>query len=676
MEKTEFTQFNLNQSLIDALTRIGFNTPTQIQEMCLPHVLDGSDIFALAETGSGKTGAFAIPIIHQILEAQVNGEEKGLYVILSPTRELAQQTDKVIKMIAQDLDIKTVCVIGGESIEKQKEILELKPNIIVATPGRLLDVIKSTKMDVSIVKGVVFDEADRLFDMGFKKDIEYILKDMPDSRQFIMVSATTNFEVMSMAYKFKSNPIEIKLSEEKILVDNIDDKIAMIQSDEKMPYLVNLLNNHIDTYAIIFCNTQYQTHLLAQWLIDNGFKAKAISGRLPQNQRTKLMEEFHAKTVTILVCTDVAARGLDIKDINLVVNFDLPSDPANYVHRIGRTGRAGKKGEAISFCSFEDCENLDAIIALIGKSIPKVDIDDSCFATNVTKRPRIEPKSLKSYDEINAEKRADAKAGKNSKNNKPVKEKPYKKVDLILNLERPDVANDSTNKKEFLRTILDNEKINTLALDYFKINDESLLKTEVLKKGMKKFFFFGPRKITYKVVLKPVYKKLLSPLLTDIINLLKLRVKVNVSFKGNVILSFEGADIEILKKNNSELLASFEQISWSYLIGKIDLPRHVKVISRVFDQTYDEAKAKNTKNSKGPNTNGPKKFDDSDFAQIIEEAKQIKEKVVETKTAILMRPLNAAQRRQVHELLGDDKLVKTNSIGDGRLKQIEISYRQ
>lgn len=675
MEKTEFTHFNLNQSLLDALTRIEFNTPTQIQEMCLPHLLEGSDIFALAETGSGKTGAFAIPIIHQILEAQQNGEEKGLYIILSPTRELAQQTDKVIKLIAENLDIKTVCVIGGESIEKQKEILELKPNIIVATPGRLLDVIKTTNLDVSNVKAVVFDEADRLFDMGFKKDIEYILKDMPDSRQFIMVSATTNFEVMSMAYKFKSNPIEVKLSEETILVENIDDKIAMIQSDEKMPFLVNLLNNHIDTYAIIFCNTQYQTHLLAQWLIDNGFKAKAISGRLPQNQRTKLMEEFHAKTVTILVCTDVAARGLDIKDINLVVNFDLPQDAANYVHRIGRTGRAGKKGEAISFCSFEDCENLDDIIALIGKSIPKIDIDDSSFATNVTKRPRIEPKSLRTYDDINAETRANAKAGKNSKG-KTIKEKPYKKADLILNLERPDVANDSTSKKEFIRTILDSESIKTLALDFFKINDDSLLKIEIVKKGMKKFFFFGSRKVTYKVTLKPVYKKLLSPFLTDIINILKLRVKVNVSFKSNVILSYEGQDIELLKKNNSELLASFEQLSWSYLIGKIDLPRHVKVISRVFDQSYDEAKAKHDPKS---NHKGERKFkktyDDSDFAEIIKEAKEIKEKVIESKSAILMRPLNAAQRRQVHELLGDDKLVKTNSVGEGRLKQIEVSYR-
>ncbi len=640
MENKTFKDYNLDERLVDALKNIGFESPTAIQELTLEHVLSGTDIFALAETGSGKTGSFAIPIINNILK----NDMKGLYIVLSPTRELAQQTDKVFNQIGKDLGVKTSCIIGGESIDRQKEGLEEIPHVLVATPGRLIDILGHNIISITEVQGVVFDEADRLFDMGFKKDIERILKDIPDTRQLIMVSATTNMDVLSTAYKFRSHPVELKLNSDSLLVDNIDHKIAMIESNEKMPFLVNRLRKHEDAYAIIFCNTQYQTHLLAEWLSAMKFKAMPISGRLQQNKRTKLMEDFHAKKVTILVCTDVAARGLDIKDVNLVVNYDLPQDAANYVHRIGRTGRAGKDGEAISFCSFEDCEYLDGINELIGSNIPKMDIEDDAFAKDICKKPRIDSKTLRLVEKGagQSQARQNQKKGKTFVDNKP--------SGITLSVDRPFTSSplEAKNTKEFIVQTDDTSKVIQDALNYFQINDESLLEFEVIEKGRRKFFIFGKRTCTYRITLKAIYKKLLLPFLIDIIKVSKLKLRVKVSFKNNVYITFEGQDEKLLTRNDFELLKAFEYISKSFLINKINLPRSVKVFAKSFDsKSSDELLIKN--------------------------AASARDKVLSTQKAVLMKPLNPAQRRLVHEYLSGDDKVKTNSIGDGKMKRIEVS---
>ena len=319
MQNTEtehtFRDFDLNPELIKGLDKAGFTKPSPIQEMTIKPILEGKDIFAQAETGSGKTGSFAIPILEDLAKHRELTPEDGepLYLVLSPTRELAQQTDKVFKEFGTEMGITTVCLIGGESIQKQKELLSKKPHVLVGTPGRILDLLRQKSTSLSKVKGVVFDEADRLFDMGFQKDVEAIVSKAPKSRQLIMVSATSNQEVLRLAYRLHSDPLELRLNVDDLTVDNIDQKLALIDSKEKMPLLVNILRNHKDTYAIVFCNTQIQTHVVAEWLAQLGFPAKAISGALSQNKRTRLMQEFRDRKVTILVCTDVAARGLDIK---------------------------------------------------------------------------------------------------------------------------------------------------------------------------------------------------------------------------------------------------------------------------------------------------------------------------------------------------------------------------
>lgn len=645
-KKLAFTEFQLDSTLINALEKIGFTHASGIQEMTLEPVLAGDDIFALAETGSGKTGSFAIPITQKLIQNNM----EGLYFVISPTRELAQQTDKVFNQIGADLGLRTVCVIGGESIDKQKEILEGNPQVIVATPGRLVDLVKQKMIDCSKCQGVVFDEADRLFDMGFKKDIEFVLNKVPRERQLVMVSATTNMDVLSTAYKFHSHPKELRLNEDKILVDHIDHKIAMIESDEKMPLLVNLLRRHEDAYAIIFCNTQYQTHLLAEWLIQMGFKAKPISGRLQQQKRTKLMEDFRSKEVTILVCTDVAARGLDIKDVNFVVNFDLPIEAANYVHRIGRTGRAGKSGEAISFCSFEDCQCLDAIYEYINSKIPLLDLDESSFANDICPKPKIDYKTLRLVDK-DSEKSFDRRGGKKEKrgfDDKPVNLKPIVAAEYPSFV--PSIAEEKSSRR-FEIMASNEDDIITSALGYFQINDKELLNIAIKKLGRKKFFFFGPRTNTYEVTLKPIYKKLVTPFLIEIIKYLRLKIFVKVSFEKNtVFLNFTGADEKVLIKNNGELLSAFEQLARAYLINKTQMPRNLKVIARSSDS---------------------KKVEKS-LTDIVD---GLKSKVLKGKKPILMKPLNPAERRIVHEYLSKDNHVQTNSIGDGRLKRIEISLK-
>jgi superfamily II DNA/RNA helicase len=658
--QTPFTDFELDSSLIQSLDNMGFKNASPIQEMTIGPILEGKDIFAQAETGSGKTGSFAIPLVQQILKSE-NPDASICSIILSPTRELAQQTNKVFNQIGDTLSIKSICVIGGESFDKQKQQLDEKPQVLVATPGRLCDLIKQKLIDLRNCHSVIFDEADRLFDMGFQKDIEFVLRKVPNNRQLVMVSATNNMDVLKTAYKFNSHPIELKLNEDDLLVDNIDHKIAMLSSDEKMPLLVNLLRKMDDSYCLIFCNTQIQTHLVAEWLVQMGIKAKAISGRLAQNKRTRLMEDFRAKKVTTLVCTDVAARGLDIKDVNLVVNYDLPQEAANYVHRIGRTGRAGAKGEAISFCAHEDCENLDHIMKLIDDKIPKMDLKNDDFATDVCPRPYIDAKTLKPVDRNEARRSNDRGRGKdrdrgrdkdrnrNDKREPRRDEKPLPKHEVKPWAPFVKSENPSGDRREFIVTRESKADADQAALGYFRVYEQDLLKSEVIKKGMKKFIFFGSQKITYKYTLKTLYKKLLTPFLVDVVKLAKLRLFVKVSYDAsNIKIHFSGTDERALTRNGNEMLQAFEQLTKVYLTSKIFMPGNDRL--------------KVTCNESGRFEKG-----------LIDLVDRLKKQVLKNKKPVLMKPLNSKERRLVHQHIGKDKRFQSNSKGDGRLKKIEIS---
>ncbi len=723
METTvSFSEFNLNDALISSLDQVGFKNASPIQEMTLKPILEGKDIFAQAETGSGKTGAFAIPIIEQILreegeEAQAPEDKLIQYVTLSPTRELAQQTHKVFDALGNGLGIHAACLIGGESIDKQKTVLKKGTRVLVATPGRLVDLIKQKAVKLDQVKAVVFDEADRLFDMGFQKDIEFILSKVNQERQLILVSATSNMEVLKTCYKFKSHPLELKLNEDSLLVDNINHSLAMLSKDEKMPYLVNILRENEDTYAIVFCNTQLQTHLVAEWLRLMNFKAKPISGRLPQNKRTRLMEEFRNKDVTILVCTDVAARGLDVKDVNLVINYDLPQEAANYVHRIGRTGRAGKSGRAISFCAHEDCEFLDDIYKYIDGKIPKVDLTDEDVKADIAPKPYIDGKTLQVVDRNNRnngrdnkrDKRGDGKdsrgdrnsKGSKDRNNKQNMSKESNKYDAPLERALPTplkkfVASEDEkrDRRFFVVTTSNEEDADRAALGYYMITDEKLLQKEIINQGPKRYFFFGPRKTTYRYSLDAHYKRLLLPFIIEILTLSHLDVRVKVGLKGDTVdVSFNGPDEGLLLRNRGEMLQGLEQLMRLYLANKITLPSKLKWNVKVAGkkQSRDNREGRDGENrsrgngrDRGRNGKGGRtqnrgrntERDQEREEKIIKLAQEAKEKVLETKEPYTLKPLDPRDRRTVHQHLSEDPEVQTTSLGDGRLKKIEVSLRQ
>lgn len=653
----EFKDFGLHDQLLGSLSQKGFEKASPIQELTIKPILEGKDIFAQAETGSGKTGSFAIPILEQILRAnEEEGSTSGKYLVLSPTRELAQQTHKVFNDFGIPLDVLSACFIGGERIEKQKEILEKNPQILVATPGRLHDLVKNKHLNVEDCRCVVFDEADRLFDMGFQKDIDAILKNVPKSRQMIMVSATSNMEVLNTAYKHHSQPVELKLNADDLVVDNINHEIAMLSDNEKMPYLVNLLRKFPDAYAIVFCNTQYETHMIAEWLSAMKFNAKPISGRLNQGKRNKLMEEFKSKTITTLVCTDVAARGLDIKGVNLVVNYDLPNEAANYVHRIGRTGRAGTSGYAVSLCGYDDGENLDQIMELLDSKIPKADInDDEDFATDLCKRPYIDSKTLQLSE------RTDRKGRNNNNKDKPKRTKTTKDTGKMEKQTKAPQKIDRKAMLTFKTTSYSSDTSKLLAQKHFGIVATDLLEEKILESGKRKYFIFGPKLTTFEYSVKPIYKRLLLPFLIELFKKMQLRVYARVSFKHPYVrVNFSGQDAHLLTANKFELQNSIELVLKMALSKKIAIPADVKFSVR--SETSD-------RNSKGSDKKGVNE------KKLLGMAKDAEKKVLESNKSYKIKSLNPAQRRIIHQYINDTKSLKSDSIGEGRFKDIEISLK-
>lgn len=657
-----FSHLGLSPQLLDSLLANGFEIPTEIQEQTIPVILEGKDIFAQAETGSGKTGSFAIPVLEKMLR---EGKD-DLYIVLSPTRELAQQTHKFFVDFGEPLGIKSASVIGGESFQKQKDKIAEGARVIVGTPGRICDLIKQKVIKSKECNCVIFDEADRLFEMGFSKDNEFVLRSVLPTRQIIMVSATNNQELLRTAYKFKSNPVEIKLNVDSLTVDSIDQKIAMLGDDEKMPFLVNLLRQAENSYAIVFCNTQYMTALVATWLEQMNFKVKAISGKLPQSKRTKLLQDFRDREITILVCTDVAARGLDIKDVNLVVNYDLPHEPANYVHRIGRTGRTGKDGLAIGFCGADDAENLDAIKHYLDMPIPKMQLKNEDFATDLVKRPRIDSKTLQPY-EPRKKKPVEMKTSRNPKISPNKQDSPSIKNSKDDRGSRSSQAKEDKPQQREVKQYNrfyevqghSREEAQQKALEYFNINEPSILKYEVIGKGKKKFWFFGPQLKTYQFKVEPVYRKTLLPFLIRLFEKLNMRVYVDVSYRApQVTVTFSGDDAGLLKKNRFELHNAIVDIAKMYMRNKISMTSETKFLYRT------EAKPVARKEST--------RFLSDD--ELIAMADELKNTAKEKKSSSRSKRLNPAQRRIIHQYVESDGQFESRSIGNDKLKQVEITF--
>lgn len=374
----KFDSLDINNDILKAINDAGFERCTPIQEQSLPETLAGMDSIAQSQTGTGKTAVFLITILNNILKSERDIKSPRA-LILAPTRELAVQISKEAEMLAKHTSVKPVVVYGGVDYEKQKKEISEGAEIIVATPGRLIDLFKSKALNFDTIDTFVVDEADRMFDMGFAPDVRYIANKLPKNRerQTLLFSATIDFNVRRLASIYmKKDHVTLEIDPEQITVDSITQKIIFCANDEKVSYLLTLLKREEMARVIVFTNMKRTAEMLEWKLNKNDVKATALTGDVSQSKRQKTIEGIKAGTINVLVATDVAARGLHINDVSHVINYDLPEDAANYVHRIGRTARAGATGVAYSLGCEDHVTNLPEIEKFIEKKLEKEWLED------------------------------------------------------------------------------------------------------------------------------------------------------------------------------------------------------------------------------------------------------------------------------------------------------------
>lgn len=364
----KFTELNIIQPIQRALTEAAFTSPTEIQRKAIPLGMSGRDVLACAQTGTGKTAAFAIPILQQL---QQTGKRQGIAVlVLTPTRELALQIEENFASFGKYLPIKCTAVFGGVSQNKQVETLKRGVDVLIATPGRLLDLIQQGYISLSKIEILVLDEADRMLDMGFINDIKRILGKVPAERQTLLFSATIPIAIRKFAATILHKPSEINVTPQSSTAETVDQSVYFVEKEEKVELLKELLEDKDIDRSLVFTRTKHGANRLVKRLSKTGIFAAAIHGDKSQNARQKALEDFKRSKIRVLVATDVASRGIDIDELPLVVNFELPNVPETYVHRIGRTGRAGRNGVAVSFCDRNEEIDLRNIQKLIGFKIP------------------------------------------------------------------------------------------------------------------------------------------------------------------------------------------------------------------------------------------------------------------------------------------------------------------
>ncbi|MFK8044635.1 MAG: DEAD/DEAH box helicase [Crocinitomicaceae bacterium] len=370
-----FSKLGLSPEILEAIEKQGYTTPSPIQEKAIPEVLNGRDVLASAQTGTGKTAAFTLPIIEKILQSSAHKKRAVKALIITPTRELAAQILKNVQDYTKFTGIKSTVIFGGVKQNSQVNALRQGIDILIATPGRLLDLSQQRLVDLRQVETLVLDEADRMLDMGFLKDIKRIINLLPKERQNLLFSATFSKEIKGLAQSFLNNPVQIEVTPENTAVEIIEQKAFRVDKSDKYNVLFKLINEGNWQQALIFTRTKHGANRLAEKLTKKGYNASAIHGNKSQNQRTKALDGFKKGKVRILVATDIAARGLDIPLLPHVVNFELPNIAEDYVHRIGRTGRAGADGVAISLVDIEEVAYLRGIEKLIGEKIDTSEIE-------------------------------------------------------------------------------------------------------------------------------------------------------------------------------------------------------------------------------------------------------------------------------------------------------------
>jgi ATP-dependent RNA helicase RhlE len=372
-----FDSLDLHSSILKALTDEGYEIPTPIQEKSIPNALAGNDVLGTAQTGTGKTAAFALPILNNLNKDKVRSDKGPRALILTPTRELAIQVDCSFKTYGRKLKLKTAVVVGGVPIKPQIIQLRKRPDVLVATPGRLLDLINQREARLDRVRYFVLDEADRMLDMGFIGDVKKIAGHVPKERQTLFFSATMPSEVEKLANTLLSNPVRVEVAPTATVADNITQSVMFVGKTDKRALLTQMLKESDVIRALVFTRTKHRANRISKLLSNRGISADAIHGNKTQKARQVALSKFHQGRVKVLVATDIVARGIDVDGISHVINYELPNDPESYVHRIGRTARAGAAGQALSLCDIDEVDFLTDIEKLT--KMPLTHIGDHPF---------------------------------------------------------------------------------------------------------------------------------------------------------------------------------------------------------------------------------------------------------------------------------------------------------
>ncbi|MCB0531249.1 MAG: DEAD/DEAH box helicase [Lewinellaceae bacterium] len=377
-----FEKYSIAPEIKRNLEDLGFKRPTDIQFKSIPPILKGEDVLAIAQTGTGKTAAFVIPILHLLHSRKKSTRPAGIKcVVMVPTRELAIQITKVFDEIGQHTRVQTFCVFGGVEQDPQIARLASGIDILVTTPGRMFDLVSQGHIKLDKAELLVLDEADHMLKLGFLKDIRDLIRFLPRQRQTLFFSATINEEIKKLAYSLvRGKAIRIQLSPKDPVAKNIRHAVAFIEMDDKRFFLERLINEQPDRKILVFVRTKVRAERVTKAIERVGITAKTIHGGKEQKDRMAVLEQFRQGTLKVLIATDVSARGIDIPDVDFVVNYDLPEIAENYVHRVGRTGRGKQKGDALSFCSTEEKAILEEIEAYLGKSISVLKIDKGEYA--------------------------------------------------------------------------------------------------------------------------------------------------------------------------------------------------------------------------------------------------------------------------------------------------------
>lgn len=386
LNMTTFQNLGLNPKILSALESKGYTTPTPIQLQAIPHLLAGKDILGIAQTGTGKTAAFSLPIIHNLAQSGSSVKSGSVRaLILTPTRELASQIADNIELYGKDLNLRHAVIFGGVSERPQITNLQRGVDILIATPGRLLDLASQGYIRFMQLEVFVLDEADRMLDMGFVNDIKKIIARIPDKRQTLFFSATMPPAIADLAASILKNPEKIEVTPQSTTVERIDQKIMLVEKSNKSALLKRIIKEEDAKSVLVFCKTKHGADRIEEFLERSGIKVAAIHGNKSQGAREKALDAFREGSVQVLIATDIAARGIDIPAISHVINYDIPMDPESYVHRIGRTARAGRQGVAISFCDPTETKLLQAVEKTINYNIP---VDETHPFHNVAAAPR------------------------------------------------------------------------------------------------------------------------------------------------------------------------------------------------------------------------------------------------------------------------------------------------